>query len=123
MTFIGPAIFYLHWPYLWHHPIERAAWYFDFHATHVHYAWFYLGRVLRAPPFPLEYVFVKTGLTVPISILLPMARGLLSVIANRSRENLLVSANALASILILSHPPVPHSPSQHHSFPSLSSLS
>ncbi len=119
MTFIGPALFYLHWPYLWHHPIERAAWYFDFHATHVHYAWFYLGRVLRAPPFPLEYVFVKTALTVPISILLPMALGLLSVVAHRRWDNLLVAANALASILIISHPDVPHFGGVKHWFPSM----
>src|SRR5215510_5670657 len=76
MALIGPAIFYLHWPYRWHHPIDRAAWYFEFHATHNHYAWFYLGKVLRAPPFPLEYVVVKTALTVPITIFLPMALGL-----------------------------------------------
>src|SRR5258708_16312196 len=101
MTFIGPAIFYLHWPYLWHHPIERAAWYFDFHATHVHYAWFYLGRVLRAPPFPLEYVFVKTGLTVPISILLPMALGLLSVVPTPTPQNLLLPPTPLPPSLFL----------------------
>src|SRR5262249_18663117 len=33
MGLVGPLMFYLLWPYLWHHPIERAAWYFDFHAT------------------------------------------------------------------------------------------
>jgi hypothetical protein len=133
MAFIGPALFYLLWPYLWHHPIERAAWYFDFHATHVHYAWFYLGRVLRAPPFPLEYVFVKTALTVPVSILLPMALGLLSVlvggffpnrvgssfVADRRWDHLLVAANALASIVIISHPDVPHFGGVKHWLPSM----
>jgi hypothetical protein len=32
--------------------------------------------VLRAPPFPLAYVFVVTALTLPISLLLPMTAGL-----------------------------------------------
>ena len=25
MATFGPAIFYLHWPYLWHHPVDRTA--------------------------------------------------------------------------------------------------
>src|SRR5262249_37448187 len=73
---LGPVIFYVHWPYLWHHPVDRIAWYFDFHATHVHYAWTYFNDVLRAPPFPLPYVFVVTAMTLPVSLLLPMGVGL-----------------------------------------------
>ncbi len=132
MSTLGPAIFYLHWPYLWHHPVERAAWYFDFHATHVHYAWFYLGRLLRQPPFPLEYVALKTALTVPISLFAPMVLGLAAV-AGRSvaalsprRRSLLpsfgealVAANALVPILIISHPSVPHFGGVKHWFPSM----
>ncbi len=34
MTVFGPVIFYLHWPYLWHHPVDRTAWYLAFHAQH-----------------------------------------------------------------------------------------
>lgn len=123
MALIGPAIFYLHWPYLWHHPIDRAAWYFEFHATHNHYAWFYLGKVLRAPPFPLEYVLVKTALTVPSTLFLPMALGLGALALRgalslgpklRSRTErprfgeVLTAVNAIVPILIISHPDVPH---------------
>lgn len=117
----GPAVFYLHWPYLWYHPVDRTAWYLAFHAEHVNYAWTYLGTVLREPPFPLFYVFVVTALTLPISLLLPMTTGLLAL-AGRcalgftrrfdawrpSSGELLVGMNALASILIISHPDVPH---------------
>jgi len=126
MGCIGPLMFYLLWPYLWHHPIERAAWYFDFHATHVHYAWFYLGRVLRQPPFPLEYVLVKTALTVPLAILVPMALGFFSAILfsisadSSSRwDQMLIAVNALASIAIISHPDVPHFGGVKHWFPSM----
>ncbi len=132
MALLGPAIFYLHWPYLWHHPVERAAWYFDFHATHVHYAWFYLGRLLRNPPFPLDYVVVKTALTVPISIFAPMVFGLaalggraIAALFHRWRSLLpsfaeaVVAANAIAPILIISHPDVPHFGGVKHWFPAM----
>lgn len=121
ITVLGPAIFYLHWPYLWYHPVDRTAWYFAFHAEHVNYAWTYLGTVLREPPFPLFYVFVVTALTLPVSLLVPMTTGLVALGARTavgftrrfagwrpSSSELLVGMNALASILIISHPDVPH---------------
>ena len=134
MGLLGPAIFYLHWPWLWHHPVERVAWYFDFHATHVHYAWTYLGDVLRAPPFPLPYVFVVTALTLPVSLLLPMAAGLFRTLARMLADLVpplarltgragwtewLLGVNALFSILLISHPEVPHFGGVKHWLPSM----
>src|SRR5690606_6210698 len=90
---------------------------------HEHYAWFYLGSLLREPPFPLAYVVVKTALTVPTSLMLPMALGwsalgvrwaLRCVPAMRGRVapirrlEALVWVNATVPILIISHPSVPH---------------
>jgi 4-amino-4-deoxy-L-arabinose transferase-like glycosyltransferase len=134
MAVLGPILFYLHWPYLWHHPVDRTAWYLNFHATHNHYAWFYLGDLMRAPPFPLSYVVVKTALTVPTSLFVPMVfgwftlvgRGLLSLSA-RTREwvrrpstsELLVAVNAVASIAVISHPQVPHFGGVKHWMPSM----
>lgn len=134
MAVFGPILFYLHWPYLWHHPVDRTAWYLNFHARHDHYAWFYLGDLMRAPPFPLSYVVVKTALTVPTSLFVPMVlgwftvvgRGLLSLPA-RTREwvrrpstsELLVAVNAVASIAIISHPQVPHFGGVKHWLPSM----
>ncbi|WP_224365366.1 ArnT family glycosyltransferase [Hyalangium versicolor] len=134
MALFGPVIFYLHWPYLWHHPVDRVAWYLNFHATHEHYAWFYLGDVMRAPPFPLSYVVVKTALTVPTSLFVPMAlgwlivvgRGLLSLsertrawVSRPTTTEALVAANAAFSILIISHPQVPHFGGVKHWLPSM----
>lgn len=134
MGVLGPVLFYLHWPYLWHHPVSRTAWYLEFHAQHVHYAWFYLGQLLVAPPFPLAYVAVKTALTVPLSLFAPMVTGLLALggrtalsLLRRTRgqvrapslAELLVGANALASILIISHPQVPHFGGVKHWLPSM----
>ena len=134
MGLIGPVVFYVHWPYLWYHPVDRLAWYFDFHATHVHYAWTYFGDVLRAPPFPLAYVFVVTAMTLPVSLLLPMGVGLLrtgvrnlgDVIPALGRRfgrggetEWLLGANALFSILLISHPDVPHFGGVKHWLPSM----
>ena len=124
MAALGPVIFYLHWPYLWHHPVDRTAWYLAFHLTHNHYAWFYLGELLRAPPFPLSYVLVKTALTVPTSLFVPMVLGVGWVGVRAWREQVtflevLVLANALTSIAIISQPQVPHFGGVKHWFPSM----
>lgn len=120
----GPVVWYLHWPYLWHHPVERAATYFAFHAKHEHYAWFYLGELLREPPFPWSYVVVKTALTVPTSLFVPMVLGLLAVTVAMVRRkasmlDVLIAANAVASIAIISHPQVPHFGGVKHWFPAM----
>jgi len=134
MGLIGPVVFFVHWPWLWYHPVDRLAWYFDFHATHVHYAWTYFNDVLRAPPFPLSYVFVVTALTLPVSLLLPMAAGLLRsglrslgdlvpAVARRvgpgGPTEWLLLVNALFSILLISHPEVPHFGGVKHWLPSM----
>ncbi|SET25246.1 ArnT family glycosyltransferase [Stigmatella erecta] len=133
----GPVLFYLHWPYLWHHPVERVAWYLAFHAHHEHYPWFYLGQLLREPPFPLAYVLVKTALTVPTSLFVPMVTGWLAVVGrallslpSRTRawvqppslSEALVAVNAVASLLIISHPQVPHFGGVKHWIPSMAFL-
>jgi hypothetical protein len=134
MGLLGPALLYVHWPYLWYHPVDRLAWYFEFHATHVHYAWTYLGEVLRAPPFPLPYVFVVTALTLPISLVVPMAMGLVRTavralaavvpalgarIGRADATECLLGVNALFSILLISHPEVPHFGGVKHWLPSM----
>lgn len=134
MAALGPLVLYLAWPYLWHHPVDRVAFWLNFHATHNHYAWFYLGTLLREPPFPLAYVIVKTALTVPTSIFVPMVIGFFAVVARlvgvhvaavrryvgkADWRDALVVANAVASIAVISHPNVPHFGGVKHWFPSM----
>jgi 4-amino-4-deoxy-L-arabinose transferase-like glycosyltransferase len=134
MALLGPVLFYLHWPYLWHAPVDRTAWYLAFHATHNHYAWFYLNTLMRGPPFPLTYVVVKTALTVPTSLFAPMVTGFVALVGRallslgeRTRgwvrmptaSEALVGVNAVTSILIISHPQVPHFGGVKHWFPSM----
>jgi 4-amino-4-deoxy-L-arabinose transferase-like glycosyltransferase len=124
MAVLGPVVFYLHWPYLWHHPVERYSWYLSFHLNHEHYAWFYLGELLRQPPFPLGYVLVKTALTVPTSLFVPMVAGVAWVLVRTVRGQVtalewVVLANAAMSVLVLSQPSVPHFGGVKHWFPSM----
>jgi 4-amino-4-deoxy-L-arabinose transferase-like glycosyltransferase len=137
MAGLGPLTLYVTWPYLWHHPVERVAWWLGFHATHVHYAWFYLGKLLRGPPFPLEYVLVKSALTVPTSLFVPMALGFFTVLVSVLRHDpasahgeerprwpdVLVLLNAVASIALISHPQVPHFGGVKHWLPSMTFFS
>jgi hypothetical protein len=69
MATLGPLVFFVHWPYLWHHPLARLGAYLRFHAQHVHYPIEYFGRVLWQPPFPWSFVFVMTAVTVPLPTL------------------------------------------------------
>jgi hypothetical protein len=124
MAALGPIIFYLHWPYLWHHPVDRTAWYLDFHATHNNYTWFYLGELLRDPPFPLMYVVNVTGLTVPTTLFVPMVLGFAWVAVRiwkkqASWTEVLIEVNGLVSIAVISHPQVPHFGGVKHWFPSM----
>ena len=113
MAVLGPLIFYLHWPYLWHSPLPRVAWYISFHMRHEHYPWFYLNDLLRGPPFPLAYVVVLTALTVPTSLFLPMVLGFGSAVVSAIRKHAdwftaVMLANAIFPIALISLPSVPH---------------
>jgi hypothetical protein len=124
MAVLGPLVFYAHWPYLWHHPVDRTAWYLNFHLTHNHYAWFYMGELLRAPPFPLSYVVVKTALTVPTAIFTAMvlgfAWGCWRAVKNQlTGLEFVLLANAVMSIALISMPNVPHFGGVKHWFPSM----
>lgn len=76
MAVLGPLIFFLHWPWLWHHPILRARTYLNRHLQHEHYNFEYLGRNWNLPPtdrdlrlLRLTFPFVSTGLTIPVTTL------------------------------------------------------
>jgi hypothetical protein len=75
MAWMGPLILYVHWPYLWHHPIDRVAWWIGFHTNHINYPWQYFGTVLRDPPFPVLYPVTLEALTVPAATVVAIAIG------------------------------------------------
>lgn len=66
---LGPVVFYVTWPYLWHHPIERTGAYIAFHLHHEHYPISYFHQLLVKPPFPVAFPFVMTLYTLPAPLL------------------------------------------------------
>ena len=135
MLTLGPAVFYLHWPYLWHHPIDRFLWYANFHGQHINYPWEYLGRLLVEAPFPVGYAFGVTALTVPVALFVLMATGSLREIARfvatfvyrraqrfvgtLDSDSLLLLGNAFASLVVFSVPNVPIFGGVKHWMPSM----
>jgi len=63
---LGPVVLFVTWPLLWHDPVRHLSDWIAFHTHHVHYAWYYLGRELRAPPFPIFYPLVLLALALPL---------------------------------------------------------
>ena len=130
----GPLIFYVALAVPLVPPGGPAAWYFDFprHPRPLRLVPT-SGEVLRAPPFPLAYVFVVTALTLPVSLLVPMALGL-SAWRPEPRRPLPPSPalrprrlhrvaprreRARSPSRIISHPDVPHFGGVKHWLPSM----
>jgi 4-amino-4-deoxy-L-arabinose transferase-like glycosyltransferase len=65
MFFIGPALLYAGWPWIWRDTWGRLETYVRFHAQHVYYNMEFLGRTYFEPPFPRSYAWVMTAATVP----------------------------------------------------------
>jgi 4-amino-4-deoxy-L-arabinose transferase-like glycosyltransferase len=93
MMTIGPVIFFLHWPWLWHHPIDRTRTYINRHLQHEHYNFEYLGRNWNLPPTDLDlellrvtFPVVSTALTVPVTTLTLACVGALALAARRRRS-------------------------------------
>jgi len=92
MAVLGPLVFFAHWPWLWHSPVQRTRTYLNRHLQHEHYNFEYLGRNWNLPPtdpdlkllrstFPL----VSTALTVPVTTLALAGLGALAL-ARRRRD-------------------------------------
>lgn len=70
MAILGPILFHVLWPYHWYDTWPRVKWYLEFHLKHVHYFVWYFGQRLDEPPFPIEFPWVMTLVTVPATLLL-----------------------------------------------------
>lgn len=66
---LGPLVLFALWPWLWLHPIANVRAWLQFHLTHVHYNFEYLGRNWNAPPFPWHVALVTTWFTLPAATL------------------------------------------------------
>jgi hypothetical protein len=73
---LSPLVLFAAWPLLWHEPLRHLRDWVAFHTHHVHYAWWYLGDLYRAPPFPVLYPLMLDALVLPVtSVVLYAAAG------------------------------------------------
>lgn len=66
LALIGPLLFVLLWPWLWHDTYSRVREYVAFHTGHEYYNMEFLGRTYWKPPMPRAYAWVMTFATVPL---------------------------------------------------------
>ena len=66
MPAIGLPMLFIFWPWLWYDSVAAFSQYVSFHMTHEHYFQYYLGRAYQSPPFPMDFPFVMTLVTVPV---------------------------------------------------------
>ncbi|MEC8025152.1 MAG: glycosyltransferase family 39 protein [Myxococcota bacterium] len=109
---IGIVMLYLGWPQLWYDPVESFAGYVSFHLKHVHYLQHYFGHILSAPPFPWDYPWVLTLLTVPVPIFAVGGVGLWRLIRTPGTDispelKVLLLTSILFPIVLISLPTTP----------------
>lgn len=85
---LSPLVLLLTWPLLWHDPLRHLGDWIAFHTHHVHYAWWYLGQVLRAPPFPIVYPLAVDALALPLPLAFLLAAAGTSLLADFARRRL-----------------------------------
>ena len=92
MALAGPVVFFLHWPWLWHHPVDRTRSYLLRHLEHEHYNFEYLGRNWNLPPTDRDlkllratFPFVSTALTVPVTTLALAGLGAVVLVRRRRK--------------------------------------
>jgi len=71
---IGPAVFFLSWPWLWIAPVAHLREYLAFHLGHAAYNVWYLGHLYQHAPW--HYPFVITAVTTPALVLLCAVTGI-----------------------------------------------
>ncbi len=106
---IGPLIFILGWPWLWHQTLFRTYAYFADKASRVPIAVFYLAAVFKEHPAPWHYPLVMTSLTIPFGLLCAMVLGVVLCargVKKSAAKGLLIS-NALLLLAVASLPFVP----------------
>ena len=88
IALVGPVVFYLTWPWIWHDTGRRLAAYVAFHTGHEYYNMEFLGRTYWKPPMPRAYAPVMTLATVPAITLLLFGIGLVAASRRAFRARL-----------------------------------
>ena len=83
MAALGPVMLVALWPLLWHNATGRFRAYLEFHLTHVHYNFEYLGRNYNQPPYPWHEPLGMLVFTAPV-VLLGLAAAGIALLARPS---------------------------------------
>jgi hypothetical protein len=102
---IGPAVFFLCWPWLWIAPIAHLKGYLAFQFGHAAYNVWYLGKLYQYAPW--HYPFVITAVTTPALLLLASLVGLAVLRPRRNPEQALL---LLGLAVMLAPNALPNSP-------------
>lgn len=100
---VAAAVFIVCWPWLYHDTLARLADYAGFaflgHADLLAQQTYYLGRIVRQPPW--HYPLVMTAAVLPLTILLPALAGLAEALAGGKHERAgrLLALSALGPML------------------------
>ncbi|GAC1338713.1 MAG: hypothetical protein NVSMB23_06750 [Myxococcales bacterium] len=84
----SPLVLFASWPLLWHEPLRHLRAWVAFHAHHVHYAWWYLGDLYRAPPFPHAYPLALDALVLPATTVALFAAALARLLGHFATRRL-----------------------------------
>lgn len=101
---IAPGIFYLTWPYLWHHPINCFMEYILFHLYQSRCNVYYFGGCYYNSA-PWHYPFIITISTIPLIVGGLVIAGISSIRKDKLTRFLLF--NILFILMVHSLPPVP----------------
>ncbi len=123
MALLGPLVFVVGWPWLWHDTLARLGAYFAFHLQHYPILFFYDGEIWNKPFAPAAAVVEMALITVPVVVVVLGAIGggsatvsLLRIVRNagaspapalRDRVLALVLLQALFSVGVVALSAVP----------------
>ncbi len=79
MLAVGPLLLVAGWPLLWVDTFDNLLRWIEFHLHHEHYMQVWFGKVLAYPPFPPQFAWGMTALTWPLTLLVPVALGLVAL--------------------------------------------
>jgi Dolichyl-phosphate-mannose-protein mannosyltransferase len=96
LAVLGPLTLIAVWPWLWFDTVAHLKQWLEFHLTHVHYNFEYLGTNWNAPRFPWHVALVTTLFTVPVVTLVGALVGAGVWIRRRTED---VRAPALLLVL------------------------
>jgi hypothetical protein len=102
MATISPLLFYLQWPYLWHHTWAHLKTYMGFHIHHDNYNFEYLGHNYNNPPFPWHEPLGMLVTTAPVILLVLAIAGIVVLVRRGSAD----SRRTRALILVAAFVPV-----------------